>query len=109
MIYVFDTSAYAGWAHSIFSRAIREQNWGVCGKPGAADLWFAIYLPDCDVFVTRDRAKRRALRFLNVLNPRRAEIMSYSELRLRLLVSGTDNSKEDDQCPNGPLSASAAQ
>ena len=100
---------YAGWAHSIFTRAIREQNFGVRGKPGAADFWFAIYLPDCDVFVTHDKGQKRALRFLNVLNPRRAKIMSYSELRMRLLVSGTDHSKEGDQCPSGPILARAAQ
>jgi hypothetical protein len=64
----------------------------VKGKPGAADLWFAVFFPDCDVFVTHDQGQRRALRFLNVLKPRRARIMSYSELRMTLLVSSVDNS-----------------
>jgi hypothetical protein len=81
----------------------------VKGKPGAADLWFAIFLPDCDVFVTHDKGQRRALRFLNVLKPRRARIMSHSELRMRLLVSNVDNSKEGDQCPSGSILEGAIQ
>ena len=36
--------------------------------------------------------QRRALRFLNGRKPRRARIMSYSELRMTLLVSSVDNS-----------------
>ena len=79
------------------------------GKPGVADLWFAIFVPDFDVFVTHDNGQRRALRFLNVLKPRRARIMSYSELRMRLLVSSVDNSKEGDQCPSGSILEGAIQ
>ena len=95
--------------HSIFSRAIREEKYGVKGKPGAADLWFAIFLPNCDVFVTHDKGQRRALRTLNVLKPRRARIMSYSELHMRVLVSSVDESKEGDQCPSGSILEGAIQ
>ena len=79
------------------------------GKPGAADLWFAIFLPDCDVFVTQHKGQRRALRFINVHKPGRARIMSHSEYRLRLLVSNVDNSNEGDQCPSGSILEGAIQ
>jgi hypothetical protein len=77
----------AGWVHAMQNRAIREQNYGAGNNPGAIDLLCAIYLPHCDCFVTDDVRQRRALRVLNVLNPRKTKILSYDELRRRLLLS----------------------
>jgi hypothetical protein len=80
----------AGWAHAVYNRAIRESGYGVSNNPGAIDLWCAIYLCHCDYFVTADTRQRRALRVLNVLNPRRTHVLSYDELRSRLLVTPAD-------------------
>jgi len=77
----------AGWAHAMQNRAIREQSYGAGNNPGAIDLLCAIYLPQCDCFVTDDTRQRRALRVLNVLNPRKTKIISYRELRRRLVLS----------------------
>lgn len=82
---------FAGWAHAIYSRAIKPGKYGVRGKPGTIDLWCAIYLPVCDVFVTDDIPQRRALRLLSVLSSKKARIMSYVEMRARLLVNGTSD------------------
>ena len=84
-----------GWALSIFERDIRLEGYGAgrkgkAGKkPGTLDLWCAVYLPYCDRFVTKDPKQRRALRLLNVYDPRkpRTEVISYEELRRRLLLS----------------------
>lgn len=77
----------AGWVHAMRNRAIREQHFGARKNPGAIDLLCAIYLPQCDCFVTDDVTQRRALRVLNVLNPRKTKILSYEELRRRLVLS----------------------
>ena len=41
----------------------------------------AIYLPFCDLFVTDDVRQRRALRAVNVVNPRGTRIMSHPTLQ----------------------------
>jgi hypothetical protein len=79
---------FLGWAYSMHQRAIRRRGYGQRGKPGTVDLWCAVYLPHCDCFVTHDVGQRRALRVLNVFNPRLTKIISYDELRQRLLVRG---------------------
>jgi hypothetical protein len=76
----------AGWAHAMHNRAISERNYGAGNHAGAIDLLCAIYLCYCDCFVTDDVKQRRALRVLNVLNPRRTQILSYNELRTRLVL-----------------------
>jgi hypothetical protein len=82
---------YCGWGHAIFARALRKDNFGSGHNPGTIDLWCAIYLPLCDVFVTDDVAQRRALRALNVLNGKGSRVMSYGEMRARLLINGDQN------------------
>ena len=76
----------AGWAHAIYHRAIRDANYGTRLKPGTIDLWCAVYLPSCHIFVTDDGPQRRALRLINVFNPRKTRILSYKEFRKRLLI-----------------------
>jgi hypothetical protein len=82
---------YCGWGHAIFARALQKDKFGSGRNPGTIDLWCAIYLPLCDVFVTDDVAQRRALRILNVLNGKRSRIMSYEEMRARLLINCNQN------------------
>lgn len=77
---------FLGWAHSVYSRTIRETKYGVKTNAGTIDLWCAVYLCFCDVFVTDDQAQRRALRILNVFNRRRTRVISYDTLRMRLLI-----------------------
>ena len=78
---------FLGWVYSMHRRGIREKGYGRNRKTGTVDLWCAVYLPHCDCFVTHDVGQRRALRVVNVFNPRRTKIMSYDELRRRLLVN----------------------
>jgi hypothetical protein len=73
------------YAYSIYARAIQEEGYGSKKNPDAVDLWSAIYLPHCDYFVSHDKRQRRALRAMNVYNPRRTEVLSYETLRTRLL------------------------
>jgi hypothetical protein len=74
-----------GYACAIYQRAVQEQKYGHSRNPGHLDLWSATYLPVCDVFVTRDRRQRRALKILNKANPRRSQIVSYAKWRHSLL------------------------
>ena len=75
-----------GWAHEVFRRGIRKMGYGAKKNPGAIDLWCAVYLCFCDFFVTHDHRQRRALRVLNVFNPRKTRIISFQDFRKRLLV-----------------------
>ena len=83
-----------GWALPVFERDIQVAAYGAGRKgksgkkPGTHDLQCAIYLPYCDRFITADPKQRRALRILNVFNPRnpRTKIISYDELRSRLIL-----------------------
>jgi hypothetical protein len=83
----------AGWGHEIFARALQASNYGPRGKPGTADLWFAVYLPVCDIFVTNDNGQHRALRLLNVFSRRlsnrpapKTRVLKYHRFR-RILLS----------------------
>jgi hypothetical protein len=78
----------AGWAYSLYHRAIKEKGFGVSSNPGTIDLMSAIYLNHCDYFITSDVRQRRALRVLNAFNPRqpKTRIISYQEFRNRLMI-----------------------
>jgi hypothetical protein len=82
----------AGWGHEMFARAIRRSNYGAKGKPGALDLWCAIYLPVCDRFVTNDDGQYRALRLLNVLNkrffetPTKTQVLRYHRFKAEVFA-----------------------
>lgn len=78
---------FLGWVYSMHRRAVQEGGYGQRRNAGTVNLWCAVYLPYCDCFVTDDVGQRRALRVLNVFNPRRTKINSYVELRRRLLVN----------------------
>ncbi len=83
----------AGWAHQMYARAVSEQDYGSRKKPGTIDLWCAVYLPHCDVFVTDDNGQYQALRLLNVLSRRiprrtaRTRLMLFESFRRWLLSS----------------------
>jgi hypothetical protein len=78
----------AGWAHSLYHRALKLQCFGAASNPGTVDLMSAIYLSHCDYFVTADAKQRRALRVLNMFNVRqpRTQVISYQEFRRRLVI-----------------------
>ena len=76
-----------GYACAIYQRAVQEQGYGHKRNPGHLDLWSATYLPICDVFVTRDKRQRRALKILNKANPRPTRILSYAQWRESLLAA----------------------
>ena len=82
----------AGWAHEAFARAFQTSNYGPNKKPGQLDLWCAVYLPMCDVFVTSHNGQYRALRLINVLGRRMADrpvprtrVLKYSVFRRTVL------------------------
>lgn len=75
-----------GYACAIYQRAVQEQGYGYRKNPGHLDLWSATYLPICDVFITRDKRHRRALKILNKANPRPTRILSYDQWRVQLLA-----------------------
>jgi hypothetical protein len=74
-----------GYACGIYQRAVKEQGYGHLKNPGHLDLWSAVYLPDCEYFITDDKRQRRALKVLNKGNRRPASILSYYEWRATLL------------------------
>jgi hypothetical protein len=76
-----------GYACAIYQRAVQEQGYGHKRNPGHLDLWSATYLPICDVFVTKDKRQRRALKILNKAIPHRPQILSYAQWRQSLLAA----------------------
>ena len=74
-----------GYACAIYQRAVQVQGYGK-RNPGHLDLWSATYLPICDVFVTRDKRQRRALKILNKANPRPPQILCYAQWRQSLIA-----------------------
>ena len=65
-------------ACAIYQRAVKQQGYSYNKNPGTLDLWSVTYLPDCSLFITRDKRQRRALKILNRSNPRPARILSYA-------------------------------
>jgi len=75
-----------GYGCAIYQRAVQQQGYSHKKNPGHLDLWSAVYLPFCDVFVTEDKRQRRTLKVLNKANPRPARIISYAEMRASLVA-----------------------
>jgi uncharacterized protein with PIN domain len=76
----------ASVAMSVYYAAIWIPDHGARNKVGVLDLWSAVYLPLCDVFVTNDLkngGQYEALRVVNVLNGRkpRTKILRWHEFR----------------------------
>ncbi|MCI0393117.1 MAG: hypothetical protein MOB07_30665 [Acidobacteria bacterium] len=74
------------YAYSVFARSIKEERYNPKWNAGAVDLWSSIYLPHSDYFISHDKQQRRALREMNIYNPRKTEILSYESFRARLLL-----------------------
>jgi hypothetical protein len=72
--------------YSTYYRVVREKRLGPRKYVGMLDLWAAVYLPFCDVFVTHDRGQFSALRLLNAFNSRRprTHVVRWSEFRASL-------------------------
>jgi len=75
-----------GYGCAIYQRAVQQQGYSHKKNPGHLDLWSAVYLPFCEVFVTEDKRQLRTLKVLNKANPRRGRIVSYAEMRASLVA-----------------------
>lgn len=76
--------AYATYYGAVWKRELGPRN-----PVGMLDLWAAVYLPFCDVFVTHDTRRGgqfSALRLLNAFNSRRprTHVVRWSEFRASL-------------------------
>jgi hypothetical protein len=77
-------------AYSIYYGAALGRGLGPRNRAGMLDLWAAVYLPFCDVFVTHDSGQFSALRLLNAFNSRRprTHILRWSKFRASLSGRG---------------------
>jgi hypothetical protein len=77
-------------AYSIYYGAVWGRGLGPRNRAGMLDLWAAVYLPFCDVFVTHDSGQFSALRLLNAFNSRRprTHILRWSKFRSSLSGRG---------------------
>lgn len=67
------------YVHAVYGRAVKEFEYGHKRNPGNLDLWSAVYLCCCSVFVTHDKPQRRALKIINRLNQKPCRVLSYAE------------------------------
>ena len=75
----------AGMAYGLYARSAKINDFGKNTNPGSVDTQQAIYLADCDAFVTADRQQYRMLRLLIPFGLRKREIWNYSALTSWLL------------------------
>lgn len=80
-------------AYSFYYKIVWESGNGSRNRANKLDLWSAVYLPFCDVFVTHDTKKGgqlRALRLLNVFNSRRprTHVVHWPKFREALSTRG---------------------
>jgi hypothetical protein len=87
---------FAGLAYAIWHRAVRQEGFGAGRSAGGLDLWCAMYLPLCNIFITDDAPQRRALRLLNqlmrnprIVNKKSSSVVSYDEFCRRLFLPET--------------------
>jgi len=74
-----------GLVHAQFEWAIREKQAKKDKRVGRIDLFCAIYLPYCDLFITNDDEQRRCLREIAAAANLPVEILSFSDFRDRLM------------------------
>jgi hypothetical protein len=67
-----------------YDRCIRGENEPSLGKAGRYDMFSAVYLPYCRVFVTRDEGQWKALAAVADLTGREMDILTYGEFKARL-------------------------
>lgn len=79
----------AGWAQGLYARALQHENFGARRNVGTIDLWFALYLENCDFLVTDDTQQYQALRVIRCLaggRHKKARVMLYDQFRARLVL-----------------------
>jgi hypothetical protein len=73
-----------GLAHALFEWAIREKQVKKDKRVGRIDLFCAIYLPYCDLFITNDDEQRRCLGEIATAAKLPVEVLSFVDFRDRL-------------------------
>jgi hypothetical protein len=69
---------------SQYDRCIRGENEPSLGKAGRYDMFSAVYLPYCRVFVTRDKGQWKALKSVADLMGREMDILMYDDFKAML-------------------------
>jgi hypothetical protein len=72
----------------MYAGAVQDENYSPRKNAGTIDLWFAVHLAHCDVFVTNDLAQFKALRVINAIGGRRrkrARVLSYDQFRTQIM------------------------
>ena len=73
---------------SQYDRCIRGERQPWLGKAGRLDIFSAMYLPYCTVFVTNDDGQWKALRTVAKMIGRQMDILLYSEFKEKLFGIG---------------------
>jgi hypothetical protein len=79
----------AGWAQGLYARALQKENFGARTNVGTIDLWFALYLENCDFLVTADTQQYQALRVIRCLaggRNKKGKVILYDQFRARLIL-----------------------
>jgi len=74
-----------GLVHGQFEWAIRGDKVSAQKRPNRIDLFSAIYLPYCDIYVTEDAEQRRCLREIAITAKLPVEVISFAGFAHRLL------------------------
>ena len=61
-------------AYGMFVRSIRTTNFGKSKNPGSIDTQQSIYLTNCDIFITGDKAQCNMLRLINRFGHRKRKV-----------------------------------
>ena len=78
-----------GLMHAQFEWSIRENQIRKRKRVGRIDLFCALYLPYCDIFITNDNEQRRCLKEIAAAAKLPVEIFSHTEFSNRLLIGST--------------------
>ena len=69
-----------------YDLCIRDENVESLGKAGRHDMFSAVYLPYCAIFVTRDEGQYKALTAVAKLGGLKASVMMYEDFKESLFA-----------------------
>ncbi len=67
-----------------YDRCFRDVRHASLGKAGRVDMFSAVYLPYCGVFVTNDEGQHKAMKSVTEMTGGQTEVLIYGEFRERL-------------------------
>lgn len=78
---------FVAWMYATYKRGLAQTNYGK-NNAGNVDIWFSVYLPHLDYFITHDIPQYEAMSFISHLTDSSCAVLKYRTFREQIFSDG---------------------